>query len=62
MTFEDQISKLAEEAVSCTSEEQAVELTHRLQVLMHRRIESLREDVTAMASVGCIVQGPDSSG
>lgn len=56
MTFEDQINQLADEAIRCTSEEQAIELTRRMQALMHARIESLRENLITVPPVGPIVQ------
>ena len=56
MTFEDQINKLAGEAVACTSEEQAVVLARRMQVLMHERIEALRENLITVPPVGPVVQ------
>lgn len=56
MTFEDQINRLAEEVIHCTSEEQAIELTRRMQALMHARIESLRENLITVPPVGPIVQ------
>lgn len=62
MTFEDQIRELAEEAVSCISEKQAVELIRSLQVLMHHRIESLRKNLTSLRAVGPVVQDPPSNG
>lgn len=56
MTFEDQINKLAEEAIACTCEEQAIELIRRMQALMHDRIEALRENLITVPPVGPVVQ------
>lgn len=56
MTFEDQINKLAEDAIACASEDQAVELVRRMQSLMHERIESLRENLITVPLVGPVVQ------
>ena len=58
MTFEDQINKLADEAIACTSEGQAVELVRRMQALMHERIEGLRENLITVPRVGPVVQSP----
>ncbi len=56
MTFEDQINKLAEEAIACTSEEHAVELIRRMHALMHERLEVLRESLVTVPPVGPVVQ------
>ena len=56
MTFEDKVDKLAEEAIACTSEEQAIELIRRMQTLMHDRIETLRENLITVRPVGPVVQ------
>lgn len=58
MTFEDQIIRLAEEAIACTSEEQSVELVRRMKALMHERIEALRDNLITVPPVGPVVQSP----
>lgn len=52
MNFEEQITQLCEEVIACESEEQAVELVRRLQVLMHTRIEQLRENLMNLPPIG----------
>lgn len=56
MTFEDQINQLAEEAIRCTSEAQAIELIHKIQALMHARIESVRGNLITLPPIGPVVQ------
>lgn len=46
MNFEQEIRRLCEEAVSCTSEAGAAELAKQAQVLIHARIEQLRGNLT----------------
>ena len=62
MTFEDQVNKLAEEAISCTSEEQAVELIRFVASVDAPRIESLCKNLTSLRAVGPVVQDPPSNG
>jgi hypothetical protein len=52
MTFEQQILKLSEEAVTCGSDEEAIQLTQRLQVLMHSRVEEVRGNLITLQPIG----------
>lgn len=47
MNFDQEIKRLCEEAVACTSEAGAAELARQAQSLMHARIEELRGNLTA---------------
>jgi hypothetical protein len=55
MTFKNQIKKLAAKAIACTSEEEAVEKVQRMQVLMHTRVEEVRNNLITLSALGIIV-------
>jgi hypothetical protein len=46
MDFENHIRELCQEILTCQTEEEAVDLTRRMQELLHRRIEDLRSNVS----------------
>jgi hypothetical protein len=52
MTFEQQIHELCQEAIACQSEEDAVSVAKRIQVLMHARIEELRSNISSLPLLG----------
>ena len=46
--FEVRIKELCQQIVNRQSEPEAVELSRQLQILMHKRVEDLRENVLAV--------------
>ena len=57
MTFEQEIGKLCLEVIACTSDQEAVELTRRMQGLMHKRIQEVRGNLMTLPSLGPINAG-----
>jgi hypothetical protein len=60
MTFEQQIMKLCEEVIACHSEREAIELTRRMQLLMHARIEELRNNLSNLPLLGAGVAAQET--